>query len=483
MEERQRSRSGKKRGKRPKLRGYQVFVLAIIGICIIIGTGFSVKLANRDVVRATNAAYAKAIQALGKQEQATLVTQGQAVVLSQKESENNPQLFLAPPELKTNKEVQQLMQTSAKKGTVRNFLNKHLTVTTATVQAINEKVARYTVQTRSYEWSKKHGMQKTATQAEKKLYLETGNHQKVTFKELTKADDSNVLAIQQVIEQQLLNEVKNDSTKKLEDVLNVIPVTENTAIQYEPNQVTVSLPQNKLDKKSVTLAYKDIQSYIDTSLVDPASLTPSATQSGNGKTIALTFDDGPNDSTTPQILDILAQNQVKGTFFMLGEMVDKHPEIAKRVVDAGNQVGSHTYNHKYLGNLSDSDLKTEVNLADAAIYKATGVLPKVIRPPYGAITEKGARVAGKAVIQWDIDSLDWKSNNAKAVLETVGKELQDGGIILMHDIHKDTVQALPTLIPSLKAQGYQFVTIDQLFDNQVKPLYQYFGKTDSRLVK
>ncbi len=109
-------------------------------------------------------------------------------------------------------------------------------------------------------------------------------------------------------------------------------------------------------------------------------------------------------------------------------------------------------------------------------------MPKNLRPPYGAIDQQSAQAAGKAIIQWSVDTEDWKLKDPNKILKVVQNNVYDGSIILLHDIHPKSVQAVPGIIQTLKAQGYEFVTVDQLLNSKQKPMYQYFGETDERSV-
>lgn len=346
----------------------------------------------------------------------------------------------------------------------------------------SSKLETVAVTADTYIWNdaKKEFAKSTMTDDEP-LYINTDTGKQVTFKDLVSNDEGNVLAIYEEIQQKLLDSSKNPKDD-LDKVLNFPRITLDSQVAYTPEKITITLPDNELKQKDITLAYKDIAGYIDTSLVDPASVKDALpTLDPNKKYIALTFDDGPNDTTTPQILDILKQNDVKATFFMLGQMVEANPTIAKRVHDEGHEIGSHTYSHQQLNAMTGDPLKEEIQKADKAIFNATGILPRSMRPPYGAVNEEVATVAAKAIIQWDIDTMDWQSGNAAAVLNVVQQHAYNGGIVLMHDIHQDSLEALPNIIAYLKEQGYEMVTVDQLLGMKQKPLYQYFGKEDYRL--
>lgn len=189
----------------------------------------------------------------------------------------------------------------------------------------------------------------------------------------------------------------------------------------------------------------------------------------NGKYVALTFDDGPSEDVTPRVLSILNEYDAKATFFMLGSQVDYFPDIAKQVADAGHEIGNHTWKHQDLTLLGSENIRKEVSETADRIHNATGVRPYLFRPPYGAYNElviNDSAQSGNAIILWSVDSLDWQSRNANAVYQEITQEITPGAIVLMHDIHPTTADALPKLLETLRDEGYQFVTVSQLLKMQ-----------------
>lgn len=208
--------------------------------------------------------------------------------------------------------------------------------------------------------------------------------------------------------------------------------------------------------------------------VKPVKLDP------NGKYVALTFDDGPNSTSTPQVLKALKAHHAVATFFMLGSQAEYYPAIAKQVLEAGHEIGSHTENHRDLSTLKDAQIQQELGEASHKIEAAVGQKPTLLRPPYGAYNDKVMYAAKKnrtPIILWSVDSLDWKSRNAKAVNDVVLRNVKPGAIVLMHDIHLSTAEALPSLLTALEQQGYQFVTVSQLLSlNDHSDMGPYFKK-------
>lgn len=194
------------------------------------------------------------------------------------------------------------------------------------------------------------------------------------------------------------------------------------------------------------------------------------------KVIALTFDDGPWMDTTLKVLDILKKNDIKATFFWIGQHVKTYPDIARKVVADGHAIGNHTWSHQY-HQVDELTAASEINNTAALIYKTTGVKTAYFRPPGGVLNNGLAAYALKkkyAVMMWSADSRD--SNRRRPVVQALAQNVlgaaRSGRIILMHDgggNHTGTVQALPQLISKLKQQGYKFVTIPELLAMQQTP--------------
>lgn len=191
----------------------------------------------------------------------------------------------------------------------------------------------------------------------------------------------------------------------------------------------------------------------------------------NGPYIALTFDDGPSETLTPQLLKILADRHIKATFFLIGQNVQAHPEIVKEEVAEGHAVGSHTWSHPNLGIMPDDKVREELQRTDDAIFKAAGVHPQMLRPPYGSLAHAQRvwirKEFGYKIVFWSVDPLDWKNPGADVVASRILAAVKPGSIILSHDIHAGTVQAMPQVIDALLAKGYKFVTVPELIAMRV----------------
>lgn len=180
------------------------------------------------------------------------------------------------------------------------------------------------------------------------------------------------------------------------------------------------------------------------------------------KMIALTFDDGPNYNTS-KVIDVLNKYDIKATFFVLGSRAINNKDILKKMADSGMEIGNHTYNHLLLTKYDEDKIRSEIEDTSEVIYSATKKRPKLLRPSYGSVNNKIKKVANMPIIIWDIDTLDWKYHNSKRITSRVVNKVRDGDIILMHDIYSASLNALSNIIPILQDNGYEFVTIDELF--------------------
>lgn len=190
--------------------------------------------------------------------------------------------------------------------------------------------------------------------------------------------------------------------------------------------------------------------------------------------VALTFDDGPSNYT-PQLLDILKENEAKATFFVLGKSAKIQQNTIQRIHAEGHQIGNHSWDHKDLKKLSRSGIEHQIFDTNKVIKDITGVEPTILRPPYGSYNDLVKSTAKLPIILWDLDPLDWKDRNSKTVAERMSKG-KPNGILLAHDIHKSTVDAMPTVIKNLKAKGYHLVTIDQLFSGKTLKSGQVYNQ-------
>ena len=179
--------------------------------------------------------------------------------------------------------------------------------------------------------------------------------------------------------------------------------------------------------------------------------------------VALTFDDGPDPKRTLEIIDILKQYDVRASFFDIGNLMEKYPEIVKQEVEAECDVGGHTYSHVNLNDLSKEDIIEEIQKMEDVFEKITGKSLQYIRPTYGNANALVRSTVNRPLIDWTIDSRDWESRDTDKILEEIYQTDDfDGKIIILHVIYDTTVEAAKKLIPDLIQKGYQLVTISEM---------------------
>ncbi len=252
--------------------------------------------------------------------------------------------------------------------------------------------------------------------------------------------------------------------------------TENINVNNQPSKVGI---QQQIEELKATML-RSWQQQVQTkgfsytvpqrfqgAVVDAAKLTPEQ------KVIALTFDDGPWPESTGQVLDILKKNQIKGTFFLIGQNVKNYPGLVKREIAEGHVIGNHTWHHWYQF-LNPQAAAYEIDHTADLIYQVTGIKTNLFRPP-GGIMHNGvasyARNSKYAIIRWSSDSVDYSRPAVPKLINNVFRRAKPGGIVLMHDgggNRSKTVQALPEIITNFRKQGYRFVTIPELLEMQDK---------------
>lgn len=180
------------------------------------------------------------------------------------------------------------------------------------------------------------------------------------------------------------------------------------------------------------------------------------------KCIALTYDDGPSAHTN-DLMDTLKAKKAKATFFVLGTEAAKHPDVLKRMVREGHEIGNHTWNHPRLTQISNPEVSVQILQADNLIKTITGRTPRLVRPPYGAYDASVTQLAIRPLAMWSIDPKDWRFRNPDMAYEHVVAHAHPGGVVVLHDIHAPSVQATPRVIDELQRQGYVLVTMSEMF--------------------
>jgi len=183
------------------------------------------------------------------------------------------------------------------------------------------------------------------------------------------------------------------------------------------------------------------------------------------KTIALTFDDGPHPEWSERLLEVLRENHVKATFFVVGKMVDRYPDLVREEVAEGHQIANHTYHHRNLSNLSDEEVEQEYRMCDESVYRVTGQHMKFCRPPGGQYDHdviQSTEHIGLTTVLWTDDPGDYAKPGDDVIEKRLLNRIRNGSIVLLHDGIEQTLEILPKLIQTLRKRGFKFVTIDEM---------------------
>ena len=208
------------------------------------------------------------------------------------------------------------------------------------------------------------------------------------------------------------------------------------------------------------------------SAVPSGSLPPGTRLSYNslsvpGPYVAITFDDGPHAQNTPRLLDMLKARNIRATFFTVGTNVARYPAIMRRIIADGHELANHTWTHPKLSSLSDGAVRSELQRSHSALVNL-GVAPRMYRPPYGAITARQKQWImsefGYPTILWSVDPEDWRTRSAAMTRSRILANTRPGAIILVHDIHASSIDAMPGTLDGLLAKGFRFVTCSQLIN-------------------
>ncbi|WP_071130382.1 polysaccharide deacetylase family protein [Enterococcus timonensis] len=352
-----------------------------------------------------------------------------------------------------------------KRGTVTGYIS---------MKPVTDQLTEIRPVATVYTWNqKKKSFTEKVFQPEEIAYVNQTTQQAITASDLfaTRAD---LLGMFNVMQQKILDQ-SGKGAEIIDSVLNMErPTIETLSFTYAADHLTVHLGENDFGVSDVDIPFGELSGYVNPSFVDPTLLTVQPALDPNKKYISLTFDDGPNAVTTPQLLATLKEKGVKATFFSLGENAAENPDILKQIVADGHELANHTYNHAVLSDLTPEEVAKEVRDTSKVLYLATGKLPRYVRPPYGAVKADIAEAIGLPAIQWNVDSDDWELKNAELIKNKVVRASGSGTIVLIHDIHQESVDSVGGIIDELQAQGFEFISIEQML-GVTKPLNQYFG--------
>lgn len=219
-------------------------------------------------------------------------------------------------------------------------------------------------------------------------------------------------------------------------------------LEIKISREKIPIKKIKLESKSNELEMKEINTA--SNIIDPSK-----------KVVALTFDDGPS-CYTKEIIKILKEYDVNATFFILGNKVETYQEVLLESIQNGNELGNHSYNHKWLSRLSTKNLINQIESTQKITKEKLNYEPEFLRPTYGSVTNRIRNNTNLKIVLWTVDTKDWKIKNVDRIVEKATTNIEDEDIILMHDIFERTSLALKKIIPILKEQGFQFVTLSEL---------------------
>lgn len=248
---------------------------------------------------------------------------------------------------------------------------------------------------------------------------------------------------------------ENNITISNIDSLSMLISNNQLIVYYQSDQIySISIPLTKLElnleitteKKEVDIT--ELQRVVST--IDPEK-----------PVVAITFDDGPSQYTK-EIIKTLKENDCNATFFVLGNKVEAYQDVIRESIKNGNEIGNHSYNHKWLSRLSKEKIMEQINKTQDILQQTVNYTPTHLRPTYGSVNQRIKNTTKLSITLWTIDTKDWKLKNVDRIVERAIKDIEDGDIILMHDIFERSSEALKKLIPLLKEQGYQLVTISEL---------------------
>lgn len=256
-------------------------------------------------------------------------------------------------------------------------------------------------------------------------------------------------------------------------MLMLIPILENTIF----NLIDYSKIDNiiKISDIKVRIEASNVKSEL---YVEEEEIEENIEPIDDGKKyVALTFDDGPG-KYTKEIVDLLVKNNVKASFFMVGQNIKNYKSSVKYAYDNGMEICNHSQNHKNLKNLSKEDIEYEINSVDDMLEEIIGERARYYRSPGGNQNENVLNTISKPCILWNVDTRDWESRDTQKIISKTLKEVDDGDIILMHEIYKTTLDAVEPIIIKLKEKGYNFVTVTELYKIKGVPLENgkiYYG--------
>ncbi len=262
----------------------------------------------------------------------------------------------------------------------------------------------------------------------------------------------------------LINKIKNTNIN--------IEISDNYEFSFDNTNLYIYFNYNN-NYETIEIPLSDLNIFFEKEKrVINEIILPNNDIDYNDKVIALTFDDGPS-KYTDELIEYLYQNDCKATFFVLGNKVKNYQDVLNKSISYGNEIGNHSYNHKWLIKLKKEEMINQIEKTQNLIYEYTGYIPTLLRPTYGSINSTLKNSTNLKIVLWNVDTLDWKYKSVDKIVSRATKNLKPGNIILMHDIYKRTYEAVKKIVPILKENGYKCVTISELNKiNDMRKLYE-----------
>lgn len=293
------------------------------------------------------------------------------------------------------------------------------------------------------------------------IYINDSNHQQNYVKSYFYKDK--LIPIDKFVNKELLNKLLIQKLKY--DDLNKI----NVKYEFGFDNTNLYLYFNNINSyETITIPLKELNIHFeeDKNVINDL-LVPNSSIDYNSKVIALTFDDGPS-IYTDSIIEYLYNNDCKATFFVLGNKVNNYADVLNKSISYGNEIGNHSYNHKWLIKLKKEDMINQIEKTQNLIYQNTGYIPKLLRPTYGDVNNTLRSATNLNIALWNVDTMDWKYKSTNRIVSRATRNLKDENIILMHDIYKRTFESVKKIVPIIKKNGYKCVTISEL--NEIKKM-------------
>ena len=262
----------------------------------------------------------------------------------------------------------------------------------------------------------------------------------------------------------LINKIKNTNIN--------IEISDNYEFSFDNTNLYIYFNYNN-NYETIEIPLSDLNIFFEKEKrVINEIILPNNDIDYNDKVIALTFDDGPS-KYTDELIEYLYQNDCKATFFVLGNKVKNYQDVLNKSISYGNEIGNHSYNHKWLIKLKKEEMINQIEKTQNLIYEYTGYIPTLLRPTYGSINSTLKNSTNLKIVLWNVDTLDWKYKSVDKIVARATKNLKSGNIILMHDIYKRSYDAVKKIVPILKENGYKCVTISELNKiNDMRKLYE-----------